>query len=53
MKLFEVTDGITLFLSNEEKHLLKKLKDGVSKDKLNEREKEVILRRLQQKGLVQ
>lgn len=44
---------IRVYVTNEERVLLKKLRSGVSKAKLTERERDVLLRNLKIKGLVE
>lgn len=55
MKLNELIGGqyIRVYVTNEERELLKKLRSGVKKDKLTERERDVILRNLKFKDLIE
>lgn len=55
MKLHELTGQLHMpvFLSNEERNLLKKLRSDPKKSKLTEREREIVLHSLKIKGLVE
>lgn len=55
MRLHELIQElyIRVYVTNEEKELLKKLRAGVKKDKLTERERDLLLRNLKIKGLVE
>jgi hypothetical protein len=54
MQLVELIDGISVpvYVNNEERRLLEKLRGGEKKDKLTLREREIVLRSLIIKGLV-
>ena len=55
MKLHELTGQLRMkvFLSNEEKRLLEKLRANPKTSKLTEREREIVLHSLKIKGLVE
>ena len=55
MKLHELTGQLRMpvYLSNEERDLLKKLRHDPKTSKLNEREREIVLHSLKIKGLVE
>jgi hypothetical protein len=55
MRLSELINEIYIrvYVTNEEKKLLKKLRTGTKKDKLSERERDVLLKNLRIKGLVE